>query len=81
MEIFDKLYINVESTRLLQRSEKYYDEYKQKKFPNNSHIHIIPCDDSSSYHCPYSMTVPKNPNWDCILNYCSEYPEMKLLDL
>ena len=42
--IFEKLYINVASSNILQRNKKYYDEYKNQIFPNNPHIHIRACD-------------------------------------
>ena len=39
----DKLYINAASSRILQRSKKYYIEYKNQIFPNNPHIHLRAC--------------------------------------
>ena len=35
-----KLYINYETTRLLQRSKIYFIKYKNQIFPNNSHINL-----------------------------------------
>ena len=58
-------------------SKEYYDEYKNKIFPNNSHIYIRAYDAASSYYCHYPMTGSKTEIWDCILNCCCEYPGMK----
>ena len=55
----DKLYINSASSRLLQISKHYIIEYKNKIFPNNSHIHFRTCDAASSYNCPYPITGSK----------------------
>ena len=52
----DKLYINYASTRLLQRSNNNFIEYKNQTFQNNSHIHLRSCDAVSSYHCPSPIT-------------------------
>ena len=52
----DKLYINSASTRILQISNIDFIEYKNKIFPNNSHINLISCDDASSYDCNSPIT-------------------------
>ena len=53
----DKLYINYESNRLLQRSNIDLIEYKNQRFSNNSHIHLIACDAASSYNCFSPITA------------------------
>ena len=45
-------------------------------FPNNSHIHLIACEYSSSYHCPYPITGSNILKWCCIFNCCSGCPIM-----
>ena len=72
----DKLYVNSESTRLLERSKNYFIEYKKQIFPNDSHIHLRACDDESSYHCSSQITGSNIPKLDCILNCCSRFPMM-----
>ena len=72
----DKLYINSAPTRLLQRYKHDFIEYKNKIFPNNSHIHLRYCDSASSYHCPSQITGSDIPKRDCILNYCYNFPRM-----
>ena len=72
----DKLYINYESTRVLKISKIDLIEYKNKIFPNNSHIYLRDCDSTSSYHCPYPITGPNIPKWECILNFCFDFTRM-----
>ena len=43
----NKLYINSASTRLLQISKNDFIKYKNKRFRNNSHIHLRACDAAS----------------------------------
>ena len=66
-----KLYINSASTRLLQISKSALIEYNNQKFPNNSHIHLIPLDDASSYNCPSPITGSNFTKCYCISNSCS----------
>ena len=40
----DKLYINSGTTRILERSNNYFIQYKTQIFPNDSHIHLRDCD-------------------------------------
>ena len=40
----DKLYINYALTRLLERYNNDFIEYKKKIFPNDLHINLIECD-------------------------------------
>ena len=76
VEKLDKLYINYVSTWLLQRYKHDFIEYNSQIFPNNSHIHLSACDDASSYHCPYPVTVSNIPQLDCIFNCCYDFPRM-----
>ena len=61
---FDKLYINVKSTRILQRSKKDYDKYKNRISSKSSHINIRACNFVSSYHCTSPMTESNTPKRD-----------------
>ena len=70
----DKFYMNSASTIILKRPKNYFISYKNKIFPNNSHIHLRACDAVSSYHCPYPITVSDIAIWECILNCCSDCP-------
>ena len=63
----DKLYINYAPIRLLQRSKLYFIEYKNQIFTSNSYIHLIACDDASSYRCPSPITCSNIPKRYCIL--------------
>ena len=72
----DKLYINYASTRLLERSNNYFIEYKKQIFPNDLHKHLRACDAASLYHCSNPIKGSKIPKWDCILNCCSDCPMM-----
>ena len=69
----DKLYINSASTRFLQRYKINFIEYKNQKFPNNSHIHLRACDAESSYHCTSPIMGPNIPKRYYILNCCSDF--------
>ena len=69
----DKLYINSELTRLLQRSKIKFIEYKNQKIPDNPHLHLIFWDAASSYHCTSPIIVSKIPKWGCI---CADRPRM-----
>ena len=77
----DKLYINYASTRPLQRHKIVIIECNNQIFPNNSHIHIIACDDASSHHCPSPITGSDIPKRDCILNRCYDCPGINAPDL
>ena len=77
----ETLYINVESTRLLQISKKYYYEYKNKICKNNLQINIRYCDAESSYSFNYPMVGSKISKGDFILNCCSEFAGRKTPDL
>ena len=62
LAILDKLYINSTSTRLLQRPNNGFIQYKNQKIPNNSHINLRACDAASSYNFPSLITrsnIPK----------------------
>ena len=72
----DTSYINSESTRLLKRSNIDLIDYKNQIFTNNSHIHLRACDAASSYNFPYPFMGPNITKWDCILNFCSDFPGM-----
>ena len=76
-----KLYINDVSARILQTSQKYYTEYNNQIFPNNSNINIIAFDAVSSYHFPYPITGSKIREWDCILNCCDDFYGIDAPDL
>ena len=75
------MYLNTVWTRILQRSKKEYYKYKNKIFPNNSHIYIRYFDAASSYPFPYTMTGSRIPKCDCILNCCSGFHRMKAVSL
>ena len=77
----DKIYINYASTILLHRYKIDWFEYKNRIFPNNSHIHLRACDDVSSYHCPSPITGSNIPKWECILNCCYDFTRMNAPDL
>ena len=62
----DKLYINIESARILQRPKNDFTKYKNQMFSNNSLIHLRACDDASSYHCTPKIIGSNIPKWDCI---------------
>ena len=49
--------------------------------PNNSHRHLIVDDAASSYYCPSPITGSNIPKWDCILNFCSDFPGENMTDL
>ena len=68
----DNLYINYASNRLLQISKNYFIEYKNKIFPNNSHINLRACDAAISF----SINGSNIPIWDCILNCFYDCPRM-----
>ena len=72
----DKLYINSASTKLLQRSNNYFIQYKNYIFPNNSHIHLRVFYYVSSYHCRSPINGSNIPKWESILNCCSVCPRM-----
>ena len=74
MAKIDKLYINSDSTRLLQISKNYFIEYNNQIFPNNSHIHLRERDSASSYNCPSPITGSNILKHDCILNFCYDGP-------
>ena len=65
----DKLYIDYVSTRLLQRPNNDFIQYKNKIFPYNSHINLRSCDAASSYHCYLPITGWNITKWDCIFNF------------
>ena len=52
----DTFYINAASTRLSQRSNKYYIQYKDQDFTKKSQIHFRASDDVSSYHCTFPFS-------------------------
>ena len=60
----NKLYNNSESTKFLQRSNNYFIEYKNKIFPNNSHIYLRACDAASSNHFNFPINGSNIPNLD-----------------
>ena len=73
-----KLYMNSASTRRLQISNIYFIEYKNKIFPNNSHIHLRASDDASSYYFTYPITASNILKGDYILNCFSDCPRINL---
>ena len=56
LEKLDKLYINSESTRFLQRSRHNSIEYKNQTFTNHSHIHLRAFYSVSLFRFPYIIT-------------------------
>ena len=55
LESIERLYLNAESTRLIQRSKKEYYEFKNEIPPKQLYINIRDCDTVSSYNCLSSM--------------------------
>ena len=76
LDKLDKLYINSASNQLLQIFKNYFIQYKNKIFPNNSHKHLIAFDAASSYHFPSPINGSNITKWDCIFNFCSDFPRM-----
>ena len=72
----DNLYVNSASTRLLQRYNIDFVEYKNQIILDNFCIHLRACDAESSYNCPSPITVSKIIKWDCIFNCCYDCPGM-----
>ena len=72
LEKLDNLYINAASTRLLQRSKKYYIAHKNQIFPKKSQIHIRALNAAPSYYFPAPIIGSKIPKWDCKLNCCAK---------
>ena len=70
------LYINSTSTRLLKRYRSNLIEYKNQIFPNIPQINLRACDTELSYHRPYLITGSNIPEWDGILNCCSDFSRM-----
>ena len=60
----DNLIINSASNKLLQGSKKYFIEYINQIFPNNSHINLRACDASSPYYCPLQLLDQTFQKWD-----------------
>ena len=50
-------------------------------FPKNSHIHLRASGDVSSNNCPSPIDRSNIPKWECILNFCSDFPGMNTPDL
>ena len=57
----DKLYNNSAPDRLLKRSKNYSIEYTNQMCPNNLHIHLRACNESSLYHFLSPMTESNIP--------------------